>query len=169
MDLGSIAMKGYSAFPHVRILLEPYYLIVKYQIQKTLWGRLSPQQRYSRCILQPQTTGLTTRRSNYKHVQNRMFKSLTFKVQVSFTREVNPLAFAHFQSWNVNSHKLSARLRIRWLYSRWTASDSKAPVQECVVTLSLSLLPAPLCHLEVVPIWVPLMNQVDLFKTYFIR
>ena len=50
VDLGAIAMKGYSAFPKAPVLLEPH--------QDTRWEEeLTPLQRSSRCILQPQPTG----------------------------------------------------------------------------------------------------------------
>ena len=34
-----------------------------------------------------------------------MFKLLRFKVQVSFTREANPMAFIHLQFWKVGNHE----------------------------------------------------------------
>ena len=57
VDLGAIAMKGNSAFLKAPALLEPYYQIVLYHIQDTLWrGGLSLLQRSSRCILLRQPT-----------------------------------------------------------------------------------------------------------------
>ena len=56
VDLGVMAMNGFSAFP--KALLEPYNQIVKCHIQDTRWEGLTPLQRSSRCILQPQLTGL---------------------------------------------------------------------------------------------------------------
>ena len=41
MDQGVIAMKGYSAFPKVPVLLEPRYQIVWSHMQDTLWGGVS--------------------------------------------------------------------------------------------------------------------------------
>ena len=47
-------MKGYSAFPKVPASLEPHHQIVLCHIQVARWG-LTPLQKCSRCILQPQT------------------------------------------------------------------------------------------------------------------
>ena len=57
VDLGAMAMKGYSAFPKAPALLEPYHQIVYCHIQDTPWGGLTPLWRCSQCILQPQLTG----------------------------------------------------------------------------------------------------------------
>ena len=57
VDLGAMAMKGYSAFPKAPALLEPHYQTVLCHIQDTRWGGLTLLQRCSRCILQPQPTG----------------------------------------------------------------------------------------------------------------
>ena len=56
--MGSIAMKGYSAFPKAPALLEPLlsYSLVPYPGH--LLRGLTSLQRCSRCILQHQTTGL---------------------------------------------------------------------------------------------------------------
>ena len=53
MDLGAMAMKGYSAFPKAPALLEP-----QHHNQDTHCGMagLTPLQRWIRCILQPQPT-----------------------------------------------------------------------------------------------------------------
>ena len=51
---GVMAIKEYSAFLKVPALLEPQHQIVWYHIQE---GSLTPLQRSSRCILQPQLTG----------------------------------------------------------------------------------------------------------------
>ena len=54
VDLGAMAMKGYSAFPKVPASLEPHHQIVYCHIQETHWGRgLTPLQRCSWCTLQP--------------------------------------------------------------------------------------------------------------------
>ena len=37
VDLGAIAMKGYSAFPNAPALLEPHHQIIYYHIQNTRW------------------------------------------------------------------------------------------------------------------------------------
>ena len=51
-------MKGYSVFPKAPALLEHYHQIVKCHIKDTRWGwGLTPLQRCSRRILQPQLTG----------------------------------------------------------------------------------------------------------------
>ena len=57
VDLGAMAMKGYSAFPKVPALLKPHHRIVSYHLQDIHWGSITPLQRYNRCILQPQLTG----------------------------------------------------------------------------------------------------------------
>ena len=57
VDLGVIALKGYSAFPKAPVLLEPHHQIVYCHIQDTRWGSLTPLLRSSLCILQPQPTG----------------------------------------------------------------------------------------------------------------
>ena len=38
VDLGAMAMKGYSAFPKAPALLEPHHQIVSCHIQDTRWG-----------------------------------------------------------------------------------------------------------------------------------
>ena len=58
VDLGAMAIKGYSAFPKAPASLESHHQIVSYHIQDTHWGRgLTPLERSSQCILQPQPTG----------------------------------------------------------------------------------------------------------------
>ena len=42
MDLGAIAIKGYSLFPKAPALLEPHHQIVQCHIQDTRWGVLTP-------------------------------------------------------------------------------------------------------------------------------
>ena len=55
VDLGTMAMKKYSAFPKAPALLESYHQIVSCHIQDTCCGgSLIPWQRCSRCILQLQ-------------------------------------------------------------------------------------------------------------------
>ena len=54
-DLGAMAMKGCSAFPKAPASLEPHHQIYCHT-QDTHWGGLTPLQRCSRCILQPQPT-----------------------------------------------------------------------------------------------------------------
>ena len=51
-------MKGFSTFPKASALLEPHYRIVKCHIRTFICGVLISLQRCSRCILQPQPTGL---------------------------------------------------------------------------------------------------------------
>ena len=61
VDLGAIAMKGYSTFPKFS-RLQPRHQIILCHIQDTrvCGGVLPPIQRCNRCILQPQPTGLWT-------------------------------------------------------------------------------------------------------------
>ena len=64
VDLGAMAIKGYSAFPKAPALLEPHHQIFSVIIRTLMGGDLTPLQRSSRCILQPQPTGqLMTRYS----------------------------------------------------------------------------------------------------------
>ena len=61
MDLGEIAMKGYSAFRKAPALLEPHHQIVYCHKQDSHWGgsySSTEMQRCSRCILLSQPTGL---------------------------------------------------------------------------------------------------------------
>ena len=56
VDLGAMAIKGNSTFPKAAALLKPHHQIVQCHILDTRWGSLTPLQRSSRCILQPQQT-----------------------------------------------------------------------------------------------------------------
>ena len=58
VELGVMATKGFSTFPKAPVLLEPHHQIVLCHIQYTRWESLTPLQRSSRCILQPQPMGL---------------------------------------------------------------------------------------------------------------
>ena len=58
VDLGAMAKKGCSAFPKPPALLESHHQIVYCHIQDTRWESLTPQQRCSQCIPQPQLTCL---------------------------------------------------------------------------------------------------------------
>ena len=61
VDLESVAIKRYSAFPKAPVLLEPQHrsdCLVSYR-GYSLWGR-TLLHRWSRCILQPQPTGELT-------------------------------------------------------------------------------------------------------------
>ena len=51
-----MAMKGYSSFPKAPALLKPHDQIILCHIQDTRREGLSPLQKSSRCILQPQPT-----------------------------------------------------------------------------------------------------------------
>ena len=57
LDLGVMAMKGYSAFPKSPALQKSHNQIVKCYIQDTGWRSLTPLQRCSLCILQPRSLG----------------------------------------------------------------------------------------------------------------
>ena len=57
VDLGAMAMKGYSTFPKAPALLEPPHQTVYCHIQDSRWGGLTPLQRCNRYILQPLLTG----------------------------------------------------------------------------------------------------------------
>ena len=57
VDLGAMAIKGYSAFPKVRELLELHHQMILCHIQETHLGGFTLLQRSSRCILPLQTTG----------------------------------------------------------------------------------------------------------------
>ena len=61
VDLEAIVMKAYSAFSKAPALLEPQHQIVLCYIQDTRYEcGFAPEQRFSRCILQPQLTQLRT-------------------------------------------------------------------------------------------------------------
>ena len=64
MDLGTIAIKGYAAFPKA-IRLEAHHQIVSCHIQDTLWGCLTSLQRCNQSVLQPQPTELL---KNFVHL-----------------------------------------------------------------------------------------------------
>ena len=57
VNLGVMAMKGYSAFPEASALLEPHHQIVLCHISTLIGTCLNPRQRCRRCILQPKPTG----------------------------------------------------------------------------------------------------------------
>ena len=54
---GAMLRKEYSAFFKTPGLLEPNHQIVESHIKDTRWGSLTPLQRCSRCILQPELNG----------------------------------------------------------------------------------------------------------------
>ena len=56
VNLGAMAMMGYSALPKAPALLKRYQQNVLCHTQNTRWGSLIPQQRYYKSILQPQPT-----------------------------------------------------------------------------------------------------------------
>ena len=56
-DLGEMAVKVHPEFPKAPSLLQPHHQIDKWHIQDTHWGSLTPLQRCSCCILQPQPNG----------------------------------------------------------------------------------------------------------------
>ena len=72
VDLGAMAMKRYSAFPKAPALLEPHYQIVLCHIQDTRWASLTPLQRCSRCIQQPQPTGPISQGYLKRYFDNRI-------------------------------------------------------------------------------------------------
>ena len=61
VDLGAIAMKGYSAFPTATASLDSHRQIVSCHIQDTSQRCLTLLQRCSQCILQPRSTGQQTK------------------------------------------------------------------------------------------------------------
>ena len=60
VDLGAMAIKGYSAFPKASELLEPHHQIYLVSYPGHSLEGLTPLQRSSQCILQPQPTGFTS-------------------------------------------------------------------------------------------------------------
>ena len=56
LDLGAMAMLGFSAFPKTPTLLEPNHKDIYCHIQDSRWWGLVPLQRCSRWILQSQQT-----------------------------------------------------------------------------------------------------------------
>ena len=57
LDLGAMAMKGYTAFPKTLTLLKPHYHIVLYHIGDNCRRSLTPPQICIQCILLPQPGG----------------------------------------------------------------------------------------------------------------
>ena len=55
VDLGAMAMKGYSAFPKAPALTIRLFSVISRTFVRE--GGLTPLQRCSQCILQPQPTG----------------------------------------------------------------------------------------------------------------
>ena len=51
-----LAMKGYSTFPKAPALLDPHHQMFYCYIEDTRWF-FTPQQRYSRCVVQTKLTG----------------------------------------------------------------------------------------------------------------
>ena len=95
--LGAMAINGYSAFPKTPALLEPHHQIVQCHIQDTRYGGgLTPLQRYSQCILQPQLTGQKKKKIcihqkacigiilHSNQIFNILWKYLTVKMKNSF-------------------------------------------------------------------------------------
>ena len=60
VELGVMAMKGYSAFPKTLALLEPHHQIVQCHTQDTCWWCLTPLQRCNLLIQLLQPTGQAT-------------------------------------------------------------------------------------------------------------
>ena len=55
-ELGAMAMKGFSEFLKAPALLESHHQIVSWYIRDTRFGSLTPRQRCSQYILQPQSS-----------------------------------------------------------------------------------------------------------------
>ena len=89
VDLGVMAMKGYSAFPKAPVLLEPHHQIVLCHIQDTRWRDLTPLQRCSQCMLQLQPTGQTNSLIAYNHLQK------VLRYNYKYIDEYNSLTLGH--------------------------------------------------------------------------
>ena len=74
VDLGAIAMKGYSTFPKALALLESHHQIVSCHIRDNCWRSLLPLQKYSRCILQPQSP------ADWGHFATHIRKVISYKL-----------------------------------------------------------------------------------------
>ena len=81
VDLGVMAMKGCSTFLKATESLEPHHQIAYCHILDTRWGGgLTPLQRCSRCILQPQPTGKYTE----LHLKTVLFQIIQFSISMQF-------------------------------------------------------------------------------------
>ena len=85
VDLGAMAMKGYSAFPKAPALLEPHHQIVSCHIQDTRLGGVYPSTEVQSVILQPQLTGQYTELN---------VKVLFQIIQFSISTQIGPLSGA---------------------------------------------------------------------------
>ena len=116
VDLGAMAIKGYSAFPKAPALLELHYQIVSYP-GHSLGGGLISLQRSSQCILQPQPIGQPFNSVEKieilvcKHISSNTFKKnihklFTYKSYVYFhlnvckQMTVATLLLLHCNTWN---------------------------------------------------------------------
>ena len=75
VDLGAIAMKGYSRFPKAPALQEPHNQMVKCHIHDTHGVCLTPLVRSSQCILQGCLLSL-----DFSHIKAEFVKFSTYKV-----------------------------------------------------------------------------------------
>ena len=88
VDLGAMAIKGYSAFPKAPVLLEPHHQIVYCHIYDNRWGGgLTPLQRSSRCILQPH------RLSKHGYVSVCVYKWWTVSMGLCFLKSARAFFF----------------------------------------------------------------------------
>ena len=119
VDLGVMAMKGYSAFPKAPALLELHHQIVLYHIQDT---RLTLLQRCSWCTLQPQLTGqnscLAFRR--YDNIHSINFSALV--TNQNYSREFGNVkrtysitkASCRFQGWGEVIFNAASFIPVLW-------------------------------------------------------
>ena len=91
---GVMAMKGYFTFPEAPVLLELHYQIVSRHIQEARWGSLTLLQRSSRCILQPQPTGLIICINTVKWFEGDIFKRAKAP---SFFTQPNAFKYCHLR------------------------------------------------------------------------
>ena len=104
VDLGEMAIKGFSSFSKAPALMESPHQIAKCHIQDTRWRNLASLQRSSQCILQPQPTGPEMNNERNNDVvcwfQKRLLE-LTHLLPRSFPLVRAPLKFLVLFGWNL--------------------------------------------------------------------
>ena len=99
VDLGAMSMKRYSTFLKVPVLLESHHQSVYCHIQDTCRARVIPLQRCSRCILQLQPTGPSTKKKILNYCQYSLnliygpFSWFIFRSSCLFLHRSTPSSF----------------------------------------------------------------------------
>ena len=105
VDLGAIAMNGYSVFPKAPVLLESYHQIVLVSYLGHSFGGLTPLQRCRWCILQPQPTGKSIRwlEDYIKKNKERLIKTTRNNTNNTNNTSNNRTIIHRKQKWEVKS------------------------------------------------------------------